>query len=319
VSFPKTDVAVAEDVIHAFDDLNGPQPGFRPAHAKGILLTGKFTPAPGATSLSRALHLQRATTPVSVRFSDFAGVPAVPDNDPNASPRGMATRFHLAEHVHTDIVAHSVDAFPGRTAEDFVEFLRAVFASGPAAAKPTPIEKYLATHPAAMEFVQLPKPFPVSFATESFFAVNAYKFVNQEGVVRYGRYRIRPDGPNQYLNDADAAKQGPNFLFDDIKARLTSGPVRMQVAVQVAEDGDVVNDSTVHWPKDRQEVAFGTIELNSVQPDNDAEQRHIIFDPIPRVDGIDPSDDPLLDARATTYLTTGRRRRSQGPQYDSKG
>jgi len=75
----------------------------------------------------------------------------VPDNHPDASPRGMAIRFHLAGHVHTDIIAHSVDAFPVRTAEEFVEFLRAIHASGPCAANPTPVEKFLSTHPAALE------------------------------------------------------------------------------------------------------------------------------------------------------------------------
>jgi catalase len=45
---------------------------------------------------------------------------------------------------------------------------------------------------------------------------------------------------------------------------------------------------------------------------NDAEQRHIIFDPIPRVDGIDVSEDPLLKPRADIYLMSGRRRRAAG-------
>ena len=34
-----------------------------------------------------------------------------------------------------------------------------------------------------------------------------------------------------------------------------------------------------------------------------------IFDPIPRVAGIEPSDDPLLELRAAVYLISGRRRR----------
>jgi catalase len=183
MSSVKTDPAatVADEPLRAFDDLNGSQPGYRPVHAKGILLTGRFTPAPGATSLTRAPHIRSSSTPVSVRFSDFAGFPTVPDNDPNASPRGFAIRFHLAEHVHTDIIAHSVDAFPVHTAEGFVEFLRAIYTSGSSASKPTPIEMFLGTHPAALEFVQAPKPFPTSFSKESFFAVNAYKFLNQEG------------------------------------------------------------------------------------------------------------------------------------------
>ncbi len=303
---------LAEEVLHAFDNLNGSQPGYRPAHAKGILLAGRFTPAPGATSLTRAPHVQSSSTPVSVRFSDFAGFPTVPDNDPNASPRGIAIRFHLAEHVHTDIIAHSVDAFPVRTAEEFLEFLDAIYASGSSVSKPTPIEMFLGTHPAALEFVQTPKPFPASFSKESFFAVNAYKFVNQDSVARYGRYRIRPDGAGEYLDEAAAAQQSPNYLFDEIRARLVKGAVKMRIAVQVAAEGDNVTDSTVHWPKDRPETQFGTVELMSEIPNNEDEQRHIIFDPIPRVDGIEVSGDPLLDPRASIYLMSGRRRRKQG-------
>src|SRR3984957_11826974 len=110
--------ALSRDVIQAFDDVTGLHSGFRPAHAKGILLSGVFTPSPGGSSLTRAPHLQRPSTPVTVRFSDFAGVPTVPDNDPNASPRGIAIRFHLGEHVHTDIIGHSANGFPARTAAE---------------------------------------------------------------------------------------------------------------------------------------------------------------------------------------------------------
>src|SRR5436189_4749684 len=102
----KTDTAtgVAAKVLQAFDDLNGRHPGYRPTHAKGILLAGRFTPSPEAVSLTRAPHAGQSSTPVTVRFSNTTGMPAIPDNDPNTSPRGMAIRFHLAEHVHTDII-----------------------------------------------------------------------------------------------------------------------------------------------------------------------------------------------------------------------
>jgi hypothetical protein len=35
--------AIAEQGVEAFGDINRSQPGFRPAHAEGILLTGSFT------------------------------------------------------------------------------------------------------------------------------------------------------------------------------------------------------------------------------------------------------------------------------------
>jgi catalase len=87
---------------------------------------------------------------VTVRFSNFAGIPTIPDNDPQgASPRGCAIRFHLADHVHTDIVAHSVDTFPARTVEEFLEFLNALIATDPAGPHPNRIEEFLRAHPAA--------------------------------------------------------------------------------------------------------------------------------------------------------------------------
>jgi hypothetical protein len=163
-------LALSRETIAVFDKANGGvHPGFRPAHAKGILLRGTFMPSPEAASLTRAPHLHRSSTPVTVRFSDFAGIPTIADNDPqSASPRGFAVRFHLGEHVHTDIIGHSVDNFPVRTAEGLVEFLNAVIATDPKGPHPNAIEQFLGAHPAAMRFVQIPKPIPTSFARESF-------------------------------------------------------------------------------------------------------------------------------------------------------
>jgi catalase len=252
---------------------------------------------------------------VTVRFSDFAGIPSVADNDPqNASPRGCAIRFHLAEHVHTDIVAHSVDAFPTRTVEGFLDFLNALIATDPAGPHPNAIEQFLGTHPDALTFVQTPKPIPTSFAKESFFAVSAFKFTNAQGVSRYGRYRLLAVAGNEYLDEAAAATKTPNFLFDEIEERVANGPVKFRIVVQLAKDGDTVDDATIRWPEDRPHVTFGEITLTGVVPNNAREQQQIIFDPIPRVEGIEASADPLFEPRANIYLMAGRRRRSDGKQ-----
>ena len=157
----KKALALSQDLLQALDNIFGLHSGHRPAHAKGIMFSGMFKPWPQAASLTRAPHLQRETTPVTVRFSNSGGIPTVADNDPKgASPRGIAIRFHLAEHVHTDIIGHSHNGFPVRTAEEFLEFLRALAASSTATTKPTPIESFLASHPKALQFVQAPSPFP---------------------------------------------------------------------------------------------------------------------------------------------------------------
>ncbi len=309
-SDPKA-LALSQEILKTFDKVDGGQhAGYRPAHAKGIMLTGVFKPSSEAASLTRASHAQ-GETPVTVRFSDFAGIPTVPDNNPEAaSPRGCAIRFNLGEHEHTDIVAHSHDGFPARTAEEMLQFLSAIAATDPSQPHPNAIEQYLGTHPIALKFVQAPKPIPTSFARESFYAVSAFKFTAADGTSLFGRYRILPEAGNEYLDASAAAAKSVNFLFDEIKQRVASAPIKFQILVQLAETGDPVDDATVRWPDTRKQIKFGEIVLNAIVADSLAEERHIIFDPIPRLNGIEPSADPLFNPRADVYLLSGRRRRA---------
>ena len=303
-------IALSQDLLQQFDTIFGLHPGFRPAHARGTMLMGAFTPSHNAASLTRAPHISRESTPVTVRFSNSTGIPLIPDNDPNANPRGLAIRFHLGERVHTDIICHSTDGFPTRTGQEFLEFLEAVASSDPSKPSPSPIEKFLGTHPNALKFVQTPKPTPSSFARESYFGVTAMRFTNKEGVSRYGRYRVVPEAGNDHLDDTTAASKSANFLFDELAERIAKGPIKFRILVQLANDQDTADDVTIQWPEDRTLFELGTVVLTEPVSDNDREQKHVIFDPIPRVDGIDPSNDPLLELRAAVYLLSGRRRRA---------
>ena len=175
---------LAGKLLGVLDQLSGGvHPGFRPVHAKGVMFSGTFVPSPDAAELTRAPHASRPSTPVTVRFSASSGIPTVADNaSEGSSPQGMATRFHLAEHVHTDIIAHSFNGFPARNGEELLEFFQAVAASGPGAPTPPPIVAFLADHPAAKAFVEAPKPIPSSLARQPYFAVNAFKFTNAGGL-----------------------------------------------------------------------------------------------------------------------------------------
>src|SRR5690349_15885221 len=308
---------LAQELLDAFDQLPGLHPGFRPAHAKGLMCSGMFTPSAEAAKLTRAPHANKPSTPVTVRYSNSTGLPNIPDNDPARSgPRGIAIRFHLDEHLHTDIIAHSFDGFPVRTGEEFLQLLRGAAAAG--AGRPEEIGAFLAAHPNAKRFVEAPKPIPTSFAREAFFALTAFKFTNAGGVHRLGRFRIRPDAGTEYLSNTDAAAKSPNFLFDELDSRLARQPVKLTIVVQMAEPGDDVTDASTAWPAGRTEIPFGTITLTARVDDQSPERRKIIFDPLPRVDGIDPSGDPLTQVRADIYLLSGRRRRAalgDGPKH----
>jgi len=220
----------------------------------------------------------------------------------------MAVRFHLDEHIHTDIVAQSTDGFPVRTGEEFLKFLHAVAAIG--AGQPEAMGAFLAAHPNAKRFVEAPKPIPTSFAREAFFAVTSFKFTNAKGVSRHGRFRIRPNTGTEYLSNEEAAARSENFLFDEIGQRLAKGAVKLGVLVQMAGGGDDVVDASVPWSAHRMEIPFGTITLTTRVDDQEPDRRKIIFDPLPRIDGIESSGDPLTDVRADIYLLSGRRRRA---------
>ena len=203
---------------------------------------------------------------MTVRFSNSTGVPLISDNDPNANPRGIGIRFHLAERVHTDIIGHSTDGFPTRTGEEFLAFLRALAASDPSKPdppKPSPIELYLGAHPKALAFVQAPKPAPSSFARESYFGVTAMRFTNKEGLSHFGRYRIIPEAGNEHLSDAATAGRTKDFLFDELRERISKGPIAFRVLLQLAGSEDIVDDATVHWPEDRPVADFGRISLSA--------------------------------------------------------
>lgn len=299
-----------EDLLAAFDRLFGLHSGFRPVHAKGLICSGEFVPTEAARRLTNAPHAVRDKTPVFVRFSDFAGLPDVADNDPTASgPRGMAVRFQLGPHEHTDIIAHSTDGFPVRTGEEFLEFAHALAASGPDAPKPTPFDNLLATRPAVKAFVETPKPIPSSFARETYFAVTVFRFTNAEGGSRCGKFRLVPQAGNHYLSPEEAKAKSPNFLHEEIDQRLANGPVQFSIKVQMAGDGDELADVTAAWPADREEIEFGTLTLTHRENAEEPELKKMIFDPIPRVEGIESAGDPLLGVRADLYLMSGRRRR----------
>lgn len=297
--------SLPEKLVDSFNKLSGgPHEGYRANHAKGVLAMGTFTPTDIASSLSKAPHLQSTTVPVMVRFSDPTGVPNMPDANPNASPHGMAIRFTLPDGTFTDIVSLSFNGFPVATPEDFLSLLTAVAASGPDAPKPTPIEQFLGTHPAALKFVTTPKPAPVSFATLTYFGVNAFKFTNAQGLSEYGRYQIIPVAGDQRLSDKAAEAQGPDYLMQELPARLSSGPVKFRLIVQLAKKGDSTNDATKVWPDDRPQVDLGEITLTGLVPNDAQVQKATMFNPLAIPDGIAASEDPVLLARPGAYAVS---------------
>jgi catalase len=302
---------VTEQLVNTLTKLSGGHhKGFRSNHAKGIMVNGSFLASPEAVTISKAAHLQNPNSllPVLVRFSNATGVPDIADGDANAHPKGLAIRINLPDGGQTDIVAISVNAFPSATPEDFLGLLNAVAETKKDTPNPTPIETFLGSHPAALKFVQMPKPAPASFASQAFFGVNAFEFTNAKNEVNFGRYRIIPEAQDKPLTDAEAGAKPANYLIDELPTRLKVKPAKFKLLLQVAENGDVINDATVVWPESRQLLELGTFTLETVIENSIVAEKSIMFNPLMLPEGIAPTQDPVLLARPGAYAVSFGRR-----------
>jgi catalase len=302
---------VAERAVDAINALSGRHEGHRAAHARGTLCAGTFTPAPGASELTGAAHLQGDPVRVTARFSNGSGDPSTPDND-RREGRGLAVKFYLPEGGTTDIVALTLPCFFVRTPEDFIDFAHARL--------PDPetgeldmgkVGAFMEQHPETAAALQLILPSlvpPRSYATCVYNSIHSFRLVNGGGG-RFARYRWIPEAGVEVLPEEEIEGASPEYLQDDIRARLERGPVRFTLVARLAADGDAVDDPTVPWPDgEREEVELGELELIGLDTERETGDDVLVFDPMRVTDGIEPSDDQILHVRRPAYSVSVERR-----------
>jgi catalase len=297
-----------EDSVDAANYAFGRHPGYRALHAKGTLCKAAFIATPDASKLTRAAHMQGDPVAATVRVSNGSGDPNAADYQPDV--RGLAVKFYLGDESRTDIVAQTIPRFSSRTPEPFVELLRAqrpgiqmawrlplLFAHNPRA---------LATVPAALSAFK-----PVaSYATATYYALHAYRFVDGEGGSRYVRYTLVPEAGDERLSLREARSRGRDYLQEEIRDRLARGPARFTLELQIAQAGDDVNDPSTPWPRERERVNAGTLELTELETERETGGDVLVFDPTRVTDGIELSDDPVLRFRHAAYTESVARRMS---------
>lgn len=301
--------SVPEQIVDAFNGVFGVHPGARAVHAKGVVLEGTFSPTASATTVSKAPHLQKKKTavPSTIRFSASTGLPAIPDTDPGASPRGMAVKFHLPDGSKTDIVVHSFNGFPAATAADVRDLFLAIAATKPESPKPTALDQFLSSHPSAKAFVEAPKPAPVSYATMTYFGVNSFKFTNAKGDVTVGRYQLQPVAGEHFLTKEQLATMGSDYLTTEILQRVRRGSVKFKLLLQVAAQDDKIDDPSIAWPDTRKKVELGTLAITKAVADSQTAEKKLLFMPGTLVSGIEAAD-PMIAARSAAYTISASRR-----------
>ncbi len=275
-----------------------------------MFLEGTFTPDPGISALSVAPHLEGAAVPVTARFSNASGNPALPDND-RIDGRGMAVKFHAPGGEETDIVAVSTPVFFARTVEQFLEFTRAR-RPDPETGQPdgAALGAFLSAHPEVGTALQLIVPAlgpPRSYATLAYNSLHAFALVDRDGERRWVRWRVEPEAGEEKLGEDEIEAAGPDYLGPELRARLDSGPVQFALRAQLAGPEDPLDDPTLAWPAEREWVEVGRIELTAItEPETPAGP--IVFDPLNLPSGVEPSEDEILRIRSGAYSVSVARR-----------
>jgi catalase len=299
-------VITPEAAVDAINERFGRHPGVRALHASGLLFTGTFTATPEAASLSRAAHMQRDPVPVTVRFSNGSGDPDEPDYAPDV--RGMAVKLYLPGGGRTDIVAQTAPRFPVRTPEGFIEFVRAM---EPGLAQAWRLPYFLARHPAAVAGLRanaVTLKNPASYATLAYYAIHAFRWVDAGGGARHVRYRLAPQAGVRTISRGEAKERGRRYLHEEIAERVAREPVRFTLELQLAADGDDVDDPRTPWRDDGETVDGGTIEVTGPDTERESGDDVLVFDPTRVTDGIELTDDPILRFRRDAYSASIERR-----------
>jgi len=297
-------------LVDTFESLNGPHPGFRRNHAKGVSVSGYFEANGAGTRLSKASVFSPGRVPVVGRFALAGGMPYAPDGV--ATVRSMGLRFSLPHGEEWRTGMNNIPVFVVNTAEAFNEQLIAT-APDPATKKPNPekLAAFIAKHPEFARAVGAIKAqAPTSgFEDSTYNSLNAFELTNDAGQVTKVRWSMVPVQPAARVPALPpGAAPTPNFLFDALIAKVKEQPLRWRLVLTIGQAADSTRDSTLAWPDSRERVDVGTLTIDHVEGEATGPARTINFDPLVLPNGIAGSDDPLLSARSAAYSQSFTRR-----------
>jgi catalase len=300
-------VTTPEEGMAAIESRFGSHPRHRALHAKGVICKASFTANAEAGELTRAGHMNGQPVDVTARLSNGAGDPTIPDYEPDV--RGLATAFHLADGTRTDLLAQTLPRFPF---PDERGFFAAMALSKQNLGALLKLPGFAVRYPGAL--AAIPEANKVlgrcaSFASRRYYPFHAYRWLDDQGGHRYVRYAWLQTIDEPDIGKAEAKRRGRDYLFEDLEKRLEQAPVSFDLAIQIADESDDVNDPSAEWPKDeRRRLVVGRLEITEIDKDADDS---IIFDPMKLVDGIEASGDPVLAYRPDVYSLSYARRTAQ--------
>jgi catalase len=299
-----------DQVVSSIEAVFGVTPGERRNHIKGTCAAGEFVGDPkAAEAYTRSAMFSGKPVPVEARFSLAGGNPKAPDFA--KSPRGMALEFSLPKGELQHMTMLNVPVFGAAQPRTFYDQMVAL-KPDPATGKPDPekVKAFNATHPdirALADYMAHNNP-PVSYANSAFNSIHTFKFINRDNKTTLVRWQFVPQDGAKQLTDEQMKTMPANFLEKALIDRTRQGPLRWDMVIAIGQPGDSVVDPTVAWPENRKHVKVGTLTISSAMPQKGAPCEQINYDPLVMSDGIDATDDPILQFRSPAYATSFAKR-----------
>lgn len=259
-------------------------------------------------------------TPVFVRFSTVTHGAQSPET--LRDPRGFAVKFYT-EDGNWDLVGNNLKIFFIRDALKFPDLIHAF--------KPDPVTNiqdgerifdFISQSPEAthmITFLFSPWGIPANYRQMQGSGVNTYKWVNDKGETVLVKYHWEPKQGIRNLTQAQAEKiQGMNFnhATQDLYEAIEKGDYpEWELFVQIMGDDEHPEldfdplDDTKLWYKDQFPwLPVGRMVLNKNPENYFAEVEQAAFGTGVLVDGLDFSDDKMLQGRTFSYSDTQRYR-----------
>jgi catalase len=323
------DFHLREKITH-FDHERIPE---RVVHARGAAAHGVFEAYGSADSITKAgfLATEGKQTPVFVRFSTVVGSRGSADTVRDT--RGFAVKFYTDEGVF-DLVGNNIPVF---FIQDGIKFPDIIHA-----AKPHPdreIPQAQSAHDTFWDFVSLhteathhvmwnmsDRGIPRSYRTMEGFGVHTFRLVNAAGETSLVKFHWKPVAGVHSLvwEEAQiAAGVDPDFHRRDMYDGIAAGAFfEYELGVQVLPDdgtetfaGIDLLDPTKIVPEELAPVQLiGKLTLNRNPTNFFAETEQVAFHTGHLVPGIEPTNDPLMQARLFSYLDT-QLTRLGGPNF----
>lgn len=259
-------------------------------------------------------------TKVAVRFSTVGGEKG--SSDLARDPRGFAIKFYT-EEGNWDIVCNHTPIFFIRDGVKFPTFIHTQKRNPQTNLKDaTMFWDFLSSNQESVhQVIQLfsDRGTPAGFRYVDAFSGHTFKFTKADGSFKYVKFHFKTDQGHKDLSNEEAAeltKTNPDHATEDLFEAIARGEYpSWTLYVQVLDPKEAENfrwnifDITKVWPHaDVPLRPVGNMTLNHNPENYFAEIEQLAFSPAHLVPGVEPSADPMLQARLFSYSDTHRHR-----------